>query len=262
MNYDSHHAMLSACAYTDLNPSIEATFSKIGYKTIHFLNTDGAQAYLLSNDDLITIAFRGTEPSQPSDLIADAKSWKSKSKVAGKVHDGFYDEIEKIWDEIEEFANNNPNKQMTITGHSLGAAMATLCAARLQDKFEDLALYTYGSPRVGNKEFISSCKFKHYRWVNNNDAVTRVPPAFIGFRHHGQMKYLNHFGNIRNGLSTWQRFKDRIRGRISAWKKWQFFDGAYDHSISDYHRKINKAHLTKAKDGKVILDQFKPKPKD
>lgn len=259
MNYDSHHAMLSALAYKNLNPSLQATFTKIGYKTVEFLDIDGAQAYLLANNDLVTIAFRGTEPSQPSDLIADAKTWKSKSKVAGKVHDGFYDEIEKVWDKIEEFTSKHKNKECTITGHSLGGAMATICAARLQDKFENICLYTFGSPRVGNKEFKNSLSFKHNRWVNNNDAVTRVPPAFLGFRHYGDMKYLNHYGNVRNGLSFWQRFKDRIRGRLSAWKKWQLFDGVYDHSIDDYYQKVNKAHLSKNKEGKVILDQFKPK---
>ena len=119
--------------------------------------------------------------------------------------------------------------------------MATLCAARLQKQYKNLALYTYGSPRVGNKDFIKSVNVKHHRWVNNNDAVTRVPPAFLGFRHHGEMKYLNHYGNVRNGLSIWQRFKDRIRGRWAAWKKLQFFDGAFDHSISDYHTKISGA---------------------
>lgn len=241
MNYDSHHAMLSALAYKNLTPILEASFKKIGYKTVDFLNIDGAQAYLLANKDLITVVFRGTEPSQPSDIIADLKTWKNKSDVAGRVHSGFYDEIEKLWPKIEEFVAKHEGKECTITGHSLGAAMATICAARLQDKFENMCLYTYGSPRVGNKEFISSLKFKHCRWVNNNDTVTRVPPALFGFRHYGKMHYLNHYGNVRNGLSTWQRIKDRFRGRLSAWKKLQFFDGVFDHSVSDYHSKLDKS---------------------
>ena len=160
-------AKLSAIAYKSEKAAV-ADCKKLGFPWAKLISKDGAEVLVAKDRNDLWFAFRGTEPSQPSDLIADAKSWKSKSKVAGKVHDGFYDEIEKIWDKIEEFANNNPNKQMTITGHSLGAAMATLCAARLQDKFEDLALYTYGSPRVGNKEFISSCKFKHYRWVETS----------------------------------------------------------------------------------------------
>ena len=98
MNYDSHHAMLSAIAYKDMDPSIQANLKQLGYNTIEFLDIDGAQAYMLANDTLVTLVFRGTEPGEPSDLIADAKTWKNKSKVAGKVHDGFYDEVEKLWE--------------------------------------------------------------------------------------------------------------------------------------------------------------------
>ena len=259
MNHDSHHAMLSAIAYKDIDPSIQANLKQLGYNTIEFLDIDGAQAYMLANDTLVTLVFRGTEPGEPSDLIADAKTWKSKSKVAGKVHDGFYDEVEKLWEKIEEFTNNHKAKECTVTGHSLGAAMATICAARLQDDFENISLYTYGSPRVGNKEFINTLKIKHHRWVNNNDTVTRVPPALFGFRHYGELKYLNFYGNVRNGLSTWQRFKDRMRGRLKAWSKLQFFDGVYDHSIDAYAKKIRRKDIQKDKKGNLVIDQFKPK---
>lgn len=259
MNYDSHHAMLSAIAYKDLDPSIQANIKQLGYNTIEFLDIDGAQAYMLANDTLVTLVFRGTEPGEPSDLIADAKTWKSKSKVAGKVHDGFYDEIEKLWSSIEEFIYKHKSKECTITGHSLGAAMATICAARLQDDFKNISLYTYGSPRVGNKDFIKTLKFKHHRWVNNNDTVTRVPPAFLGFRHYGELKYLNFYGNVRNGLSPWQRFKDRMRGRLKAWSKLQFFDGVYDHSIDAYAKKTRRMDIPKDKKGNLVIDQFKPK---
>lgn len=259
MNYDSHHAMLSALAYKDVDPSIQATLKQLGYNTIEFLDIDGAQAYLLANDTLVTLVFRGTEPGEPSDLIADAKTWKSKSKVAGRVHDGFYDEIEKLWKSIEDFIYKHKSKECTITGHSLGAAMATICAARLQDEFSNISLYTFGSPRVGNKEFVNSIKIKHHRWVNNNDAVTRVPPALLGFKHHGELNYLNFYGNVRNGLSPWQRFKDRMRGRLKAWSKLQFFDGVYDHSIDAYAKKIRKVSIPKDEKGNLVIDQFKPK---
>jgi triacylglycerol lipase len=55
--------------------------------------------------------------------------------------------------------------------------MATICAGRcFLSEIDSLpyALYTYGSPRVGDKRFVNFVELNHARWVNNNDIVTRV----------------------------------------------------------------------------------------
>ena len=79
----------------------------------------------------------------------------------------------------------------------------------------------------------------HYRFVNNNDVVTGVPFWLMGYRHHGDLQYINYYGNIRK-MSWWQRFKDSWRGRGKALKKFQLFDGMYDHSITGYADKLLK----------------------
>ena len=38
-------------------------------------------------------------------IKADLKAWKTQSRTIGKVHDGFYDEVEKIWDKIIAIIN-------------------------------------------------------------------------------------------------------------------------------------------------------------
>ncbi|KAJ4390131.1 hypothetical protein N0V93_007605 [Gnomoniopsis smithogilvyi] len=48
-----------------------------------------------------------------------------------------------------------PNYKITLTGHSLGAAVGTLLAMRLRDMGYEMDLYTYGSPRVGNEALAS-----------------------------------------------------------------------------------------------------------
>ncbi|KAF9586419.1 hypothetical protein BGW38_005359 [Lunasporangiospora selenospora] len=71
-----------------------------------------------------------------------------------------------------------------ICGHSLGGALATIflakmvqCNSPLLDIFS--GLYTYGCPRVGDKDFSHTfgpklaCKMFHH--VHNNDIVSRVP---------------------------------------------------------------------------------------
>jgi len=49
------------------------------------------------------------------------------------------------------------------------------------------------------------------------------------------MKYINHYGNVRD-LTLWQRIKDQFRGRLAALKKKVPFDGVYDHDIKYYIR--------------------------
>jgi triacylglycerol lipase len=240
MKADFHHATVAAMAYSDLDNKVARIIKELGYPGYKFINVDGAQAYILWNTEHVTIAFRGTEPKQLSDIVADLKAWKSKSKVAGRVHDGFYDEIAKLWPQITEEMQNHKKRSISVCGHSLGGAMATICAARLADDGKEVMLYTFGSPRVGNKKFVNSIKCNHRRWVNNNDAVPKVPPALLGFRHHGELCYLNYYGNVRNGLSVWQRFKDQLRGRWRAICKFEFFDGVRDHSMDQYVSKLEK----------------------
>jgi hypothetical protein len=59
----------------------------------------------------------------------------------------------------------------------------------------------------------------------------------MGFRHRGELHYINYYGNIRK-MTTWQIIKDGWRGRFRAWQKREFFDGARDHSMDLYCKKI------------------------
>jgi len=155
------------------------------------------------------------------------------------VHAGFYEYLNRIWDTVENHINygDRETKMLYICGHSLGGAMAALAASRLQDRVE--ACYTYGQPRVGGRVWAKKCTFTHYRYVNNNDIVPRVPLWIMGFRHRGTLRYINYYGNIR-AMTPWQIIKDGWRRRFRAWQKREFFDGARDHSMDLYSKKINK----------------------
>jgi len=239
MNRSSHFANLAGLVYEEFDAKLTAKLKKVGYTKVQFISKDGAQVVVLTNKDEQVLAFRGTEPKEFNDIKADLKAWKSKSRTEGRVHDGFYDEVNKVWKDIKEKLSTT--KPLYICGHSLGGAMATIAASRLQNKCKEL--YTFGSPRVGNKKWVESVNVKHYRWRNNNDLVTKVPLWIMGFRHHGDMMYINHYGNLRNGLSKWQLFKDWARGHWAAIKNFELFDGLRDHGMANYVKntaKINK----------------------
>lgn len=125
--------------------------------------------------------------------------------------------------------------------------MATICAGRcFLTEIESLpyALYTYGSPRVGDRRFVNFVGHNHTRCVNNNDIVTRVPPAWMGYRHSGREMYLDRDGDIRpvNGA---QRVRDRVRGFLAGLLCFKIAHFA-DHSIDRYIESIRTAVVGQA----------------
>ena len=230
-------ACCSLLAYRKNNMS-EKYFRQAGFESINLMDVNGAQCYLLANKTTAVIAVRGTESHQRNDLWADIKTWKRKSRTEGQVHAGFKGETEKLWNGVAGFIKQNKDKDLYIAGHSLGGAIATITASRI--KTNNLKMvYTYGSPRVGNKTWVEHLRFHHQRMQNNNDAVTQTPLMILGYRHFCPPVYINHYGNIRK-LTRWQKIKDMFRGRWAALKKFSFFDGIYDHSMDKYCSKLHK----------------------
>ena len=154
----------------------------MGFPEIRYYDRDGAQAYIFGNDDDRVIVCRGTEPNDWNDIKADLDLATVIAETAGRVHRGFKREVDDLWPRLEQALVNN-TRPLWFTGHSLGGAMATICAGRCQLSYiqsNPRALYTYGSPRVGNRRYVNYVHIEAYRWVNNNDIVTRVPPCVAG----------------------------------------------------------------------------------
>ena len=135
-------------------------------------NTQGLWA---ENDQMIVLAFRGTEPNNFKDIKTDLMLVKEGMGPLGKVHSGFYGALTTVWKTLAtRLKSVKATKPIFITGHSLGGALATLSAAQLlqkQTREQDRAatlypasierwsgayvqgLYTFGSPRVGDETF-------------------------------------------------------------------------------------------------------------
>ncbi len=207
---------------------------KIGFPEIRYYDREGAQAYLFANKDDAVVVCRGTEPHDWNDIRADLDIMTTVSETAGWVHRGFKREVDDLWPRLEQALVNN-RRTLWFAGHSLGGAMAAICAGRCWLSYipsNPSALFTYGSPRIGNKRYVNYVQMEAYRWVNNNDIVPRVPPAWLGYRHKGQEIYLNSYGQIRR-LCAWQRLKDRWRGFIRGLQEGRI-DHFTDHSIGQY----------------------------
>lgn len=174
----------------------------------------GAQCLVAHDDDKAIVCFRGTEVEEWEDLLADADIVPETVEHSGQVHRGFLHALDSIWPRIEDVLSGLPEgipnrKRVWFSGHSLGAAMATLAADRCDAAH---ALYTYGSPRVGDKAFRQLVRVNAYRFVNNNDGVTTVP--LVPYRHIGAVKYLGADHKLIDDPSLWTRFKEGLTGHL------------------------------------------------
>lgn len=155
--------------------------------------------FILESPDEIIVAFRGTSQQADwiSDLIASQRSFKY-IKQDCMTHRGFTDIYATARNELISALSILPSgKPLTVTGHSLGAALATLCAvdAAANTAFTSPALYTYGSPRVGDPAFkkaFNSYIRTSYRIANTFDAVTFVPPTVYKLPKRDKRFYYSH----------------------------------------------------------------------
>jgi len=230
-------AELSMIAYLVPAQTKEAA-TRLGFTETVFYNNDGSQAYSFANDSDIVIAFRGTEPNEWNDIKADMDASKALAETVGHVHRGFKKEVDDLWPQLEEMLISNRQnlaKKLWFTGHSLGGAMASICAGRCLLSHIDThpeQVHTFGSPRVGTKRYINHAKVDYFRWVNNNDIVTRSPPAWLGYRHAGQEVYMDAQGKIRE-LNRVERRADMWKGLLMGIKRREI-DYFSDHLIDRY----------------------------
>jgi triacylglycerol lipase len=200
-------------------------FVQAGLTEVKFFSGSGTQCYVTSNEDFVIVAFRGTEirlrkgrtdfQNIVADIMTDSDILLVPSGQGGKVHEGFKKALDEVWEErgLRQYICSKDNGHRTIwfTGHSLGAALATLAA----DRYGNVrGLYTFGSPRVGDEPFKNDFYINTYRIVNNNDIVARVPPEGL-YRHVGNLKYIDENGILHDNPSRWETLTHGILGRIS-----------------------------------------------
>lgn len=258
-------AQASKLAY-ESGLSIEKACKDFGFEKARYIqNKDtSTEGFVASSNDFIVVAFRGTQEWQ--DWLTDARFVKTEGKL-GECHSGFHKAYQSIEEDLKSaidycrkevnhplFVKNNllskldkrvQPQSIWFTGHSLGAAIATIAVGqRIVKSLPVDGLYTFGSPRV--YDWDASIKFdqalgnKAFRFVNNVDIVTRVPQRIMGYRHVGQLKYFNKDGVLKNDPAWWSRFLDQMQGRFDDFME-EGLAAVKDHDINDYISRSAKA---------------------
>eukprot|EP00898_Chlorokybus_atmophyticus_P004205 jgi/Chlat1/4786/Chrsp31S04776 len=174
---------------------------------------------------------------------------RAKGQTVNKVHRGFYHAWRHVARKVvsivqRERLKTDLPRSLLVTGHSLGGALAMICAhdvrEYLQIPREEIQVYTFGAPRVGNLAFAH-----HYddllpytfRVVVTQDVVTKVPMSLFGFRHCGKLALFD--GNNHNLLLEPSWAELAILHKIP-------FGKAENHLLRHYRQAMvgwrNKAH--------------------
>lgn len=192
---------LSTSAYRDVQPYSPRTCTAMIDNA-----KSGVQYFLRRHNDILWITFRGSD--SPRDWRTNLTFWQktipydnTESKI--KVHAGFLNAYKTpgVRDKILESVACGTH-YIKICGHSLGAALAVLCAVDIEFNYpdRDIEAVLFGCPRVGNKAFMLSYNKrvdKTVRIENGNDIVTKLPFVFMGYRHVGAKM---HIGSPRSPL--------------------------------------------------------------
>jgi triacylglycerol lipase len=131
------------------------------------------------------IVFRGTKTQSEwvkdlqtnQDPINSLQSLWSVDDPTVLVHSGFLSIFKEFSLRILSVIQSINPQHMYITGHSLGAAIATLAGLQYSYLNIPLVVYAFASPLVGNQAFanVVDSQYVLHRITNNDDLITMVP---------------------------------------------------------------------------------------
>lgn len=123
-------ARASFSAYFPME-NVEKVKTELGFDRVTKVvdSQSDTQAYVFSNGGSVVVAFRGTQTSRWKDVLTDISLLQTDG-LWGDIHRGFRGAFISIRDELMPVMRSHgaASKNLFITGHSLGGALATLLA--------------------------------------------------------------------------------------------------------------------------------------
>jgi pimeloyl-ACP methyl ester carboxylesterase len=224
----SRLADVALLAYVRDRAFVAQALGRGGFDRVKFFDRDGARALGAAAGDQVVLGFCGTEPDDRRDWADDAHFILVPFPGGGRVHAGFCRAWKSLQADIEDWlreldTDRGGRRSLWTCGHSMGGALAILCAAAEADR--SAGVYVYGCPRVGDGAFRKTCEgLRVYRVENNNDIVVDLPPPGP-YEHPGERWYLDAVGALHRDPGLRERVFLSLQGhrmRIEqVWDSWR-----------------------------------------
>ena len=256
---------------------IAAAKERLGLETVSFLNrVTRTRGFLGVCDTHAVLAFRGSDPVTLQTWLTDVVvRLVERQEYDGRVHRGFSSALKQTWQKIEPIIEKAQGKPLFLTGHSMGGALAVLTACRLAKLGRPpVAIYTYGSPRVGDRMFCSQYALPTYRIVNRLDLVPEMPLASMKRLLPAEPKLTNHrflrklkkvarrvpcYGHVKTFVYIDRDGEITLDADVEPWhaaavaraiatRGKSFLEGITDHLVSNYIRAL-EGSLTQKQTG-------------
>ena len=161
----------------------------------------------MTSEKKVYVVFRGSSSTKNwiSDLNAQKEGYTSFPECNCQVHKGFYDAeqqvIGNVVAEVKRLLSAHAGFGVTVTGHSLGAALAHLAAMDIKKAGITCDVINFGMPRVGTAEYSSFAAGKvpsTKRYVHNADQVPHLPfETKMSFKHVCTEYFENAGGSVK-----------------------------------------------------------------
>ena len=203
------NAQLCALAYQPYS-EVEVEIKKYkmtAIKKIYNANTDTHGFVAVGATDVV-VAFRGTVSVQ--NFMSDIWFVRKRVLKADYCQAGFVNALNSVYDSVSNciFDFLSSGRKITFTGHSLGAALASIMMYMVSkiNKSKNIELYVYGCPPVGD---ISFSTFFHGRESDiitiSGDPVSSgtliMLGPWIGFYKPVEVYYLPQYG--KHGIDNY-----------------------------------------------------------
>lgn len=205
--------------------------------------TGGAEPQASRRDDLCVLAVQGTNPEYLSNLLVDASTclnplsaeWGGEYCEGSqdcRAHDGFKHATGVLMPDVEQAIRDFGCKELVVTGHSHGGAIAMLLGFAIKNTHPDIQVegaYTFDSPRLANTALAEAMEKSGYdvvRVTKQDDPVSLIPIYDIKgqrYKHVGREIFFSELNGVRSTRTCSSAACDADRKTCACsegWRAW------------------------------------------